>query len=251
MPARHGTGVTKNVSGAMQAVAGNAALDRAVEELRAVVKAVRTPFDAWLRCAAHPDSRPSSPVCLCQAPVPAESVKRRLTPEMLTGLAKIKAICSAQAEPPRGLSSLLHEFMAPFANRDTLRRRISNNDAPSGAGPGSGAAQGEAGAAAAQQQHAARQLPGAAARPVQAAPAGPRPTDASMERDMQLLRDRVKARCAALQPAEAGGEADDFQPTFKWDRDCEEALYTVVVNSQRSDPCVSTFPSTQRVLQID
>ena len=168
----------------------------------------------------------------CQAPAPAESVKRRLTPEMLSGLAKIKVICSTLAELPRGLSSLLHEFMAPFANRDTLRRRISSNDVPSGAGPGTAGAQAEAGAAAAQQQP----LPSAAPRPVQATPAGPRPTDAAIERDLQLLRDRVKARCAALQPADDGGEADEFQPMFKWDRDCEEALYAVIVNSQRSDP---------------
>jgi uncharacterized protein (DUF2132 family) len=53
---------------------------------------------------------------------------------------------------------------------------------------------------------------------------------------METLRTRVQARCASLNPGAEGG--DDFRHNFKWDRDCEEALYTVVINSQRMDKCV-------------
>ncbi len=76
-------------------------------------------------------------------------------------------------------------------------------------------------------------------QPPAAPAAGPPPTAEEVERDMQILRARVQARCAALQAATAGApaagaEAEEFQASmFKWDRDCEDALYAVLLNSQR------------------
>ena len=65
----------------------------------------------------------------------------------------------------------------------------------------------------------------------------PAPPPAQMEADIAKLRACVQARLAALQDAgAAGGEppasgADAEEGMgFKWDRDCEEALHTVVLN---------------------
>ena len=56
-----------------------------------------------------------------------------MTPAMLAGLDKIKALISVYAELPRGLTTKLLEFMEPFAGISTLRRRLGqdrDDDAP-------------------------------------------------------------------------------------------------------------------------
>jgi hypothetical protein len=62
----------------------------------------------------------------------------------------------------------------------------------------------------------------------------PAPPPAQIEADIAKLRACVQARCAALLSAAAGGEppgaAAEEDASFKWDRECEEALHTVVLN---------------------
>jgi hypothetical protein len=64
-----------------------------------------------------------------------------------------------------------------------------------------------------------------------------------MQDDLARLRACVAARCALLKSSGAGGEGelpasgsadgDEFaaDESFKWDRECEEALHAVVVNT--------------------
>jgi len=59
-----------------------------------------------------------------------------MTPAMLEGLDKIKALIAVYAELPRGLTTKLLEFMDPFAGVSTLRRRLGQDrdeDAPAAA----------------------------------------------------------------------------------------------------------------------
>lgn len=174
-----------------------------------------------------------------QAPLPPQDLKRRaLTPQMVEKLEMIKAVAAKYPELPRGLTTVLSEFMASFASRDTLRRRLQSHDAKGDAGADAPAAT----LMAAPVTHQAPTL--APPRPLALEPV---PTEEKIEQDMELLKMRVQARCAQLQSANAGTEADDFQSMFKWDHDCEEALYAVIINSQRMaqlpGTCVVTFGS--------
>jgi len=169
-----------------------------------------------------------------QAPLPPDEQKRKsLTPEMLDGLDKIKRIISVYAELPRGLTSKLMHFMEPYAGISTLRRRLGSDlDAPA---PAVLAPPPLAPIAVAQPP---TQAPQAVPPPVAAAASEPPPSAATIERDMATLRARVQARCAALKTALGGSgggtESEEFQASvFKWDRECEDALYTVLLNSQR------------------
>ena len=66
------------------------------------------------------------------------------------------------------------------------------------------------------------------------------PTPAQVEADLARLRAAVRARCALLQegaagseqPAGAAADGAEAEPSFKWDRECEEALHVVVQNGQ-------------------
>jgi len=68
----------------------------------------------------------------------------------------------------------------------------------------------------------------------------PAPTPAQVDAGIAKLRTCVQARCDVLQSAAAAGAAGGEQPasagaedqdvSFKWDRECEEALHTVVLN---------------------
>lgn len=104
-------------------------------------------------------------LCFAQAPPPPAEQKRKcMTPAMMEGLDKIKALIAVYAELPRGLTTKLLEFMDPFAGVSTLRRRLGQDrdeDAPAAAAPP------HAGAAAAVAAPAAapEQVGGAAAAP--------------------------------------------------------------------------------------
>jgi hypothetical protein len=62
-----------------------------------------------------------------------------------------------------------------------------------------------------------------------------------MQSDLARLRACVVARCALLKgaggegelPASGSADGDEFaaDESFKWDRECEEALHAVVVNT--------------------
>jgi hypothetical protein len=69
----------------------------------------------------------------------------------------------------------------------------------------------------------------------------PVPSPAQAEADLARLRACVQARCALLDshtagaagalPASGSAEGEEFQDnSFKWDRECEEALHVVVQN---------------------
>jgi len=66
-------------------------------------------------------------------------------------------------------------------------------------------------------------------------PVGLPPTPEEVLRDREALRSAVQARCAALASVLPGPSAgSEFEPvTWKWDRQCEDALYVVLINSQR------------------
>lgn len=65
---------------------------------------------------------------LQQAPLPPADQKRKcMTPAMMEGLDKIKALIAVYAELPRGLTTKLLEFMDPFAGVSTLRRRLGQD----------------------------------------------------------------------------------------------------------------------------
>ena len=156
-------------------------------------------------------------------------------------LDKMKLIVAKYPEMPRGLTGVLLDFIAPFASKDTLRRRLQG-DAPPGARPDTIVGDPTAAAAVATQSPTAP--------PRAAAALGPPPTQDEINRGMETLRTRVQARCASLNPGAEGG--DDFRHNFKWDRDCEEALYTVVINSQRMDKCVlNQLVCTHTLTSID
>ena len=98
----------------------------AIAELRAIV--------IQARCRLHPSpcetfaSQGSCCVMLAQAPLPPADQKRKcMTPAMMEGLDKIKALIAVYAELPRGLTTKLLEFMDPFAGVSTLRRRLGQD----------------------------------------------------------------------------------------------------------------------------
>lgn len=78
----------------------------------------------------------------------------------------------------------------------------------------------------------------------------PVPSPAQVASDLARLRAVVEARCAQLKSAaaarageqHASGSADDFSTdeSFKWDRECEEALHAVITNGLATGPtCVA------------
>ena len=199
----------------------------------------------------------SHPSTMQTPPPPADQKRKCMTPAMLAGLDKIKALIAVYAELPRGLTTKLLEFMEPFAGISTLRRRLGQDrdeDAPVAIAPPAAAgavAIATAAAAAPEQGGTAPLAPKVRCSFFKSAAAlcadrtrsmrkRPAPSPAQIAADIAKLRACVAARYAALQSAAAGaggGEsaadaALDGSPdmSFKWDRECEEALHTVALN---------------------
>lgn len=171
-------------------------------------------------------------------PPPPEQERRSLTVEMTEGLERIRRILVPGAELPRGLTSRLMEFMEPFAGGQTLRRRL--DPSPKGsAGGGVTAAQPAVSvkvlAMPAPIASAPALLPPSTVQKATAVPLGPPPSAEEVERGLAALRAVVASRCdAARSAAPLPESAEEFlaQP-FQWNVECEDALFTVLTNSQR------------------
>jgi hypothetical protein len=155
---------------------------------------------------------------------------------MVAQLERMKRLLSTYSNLPSGLTTKLMLFMEPFATMATLRGRLKTaaDAAPKASAPLEQRTPTALPAAAAPSAPASTPA-SAAARPASAQA----PSVAEIERGKEALRTCVQARCAALRAAASTGSephssGDDFAPSaFKWDRPCEDALYGVVVTSQR------------------